>query len=177
MGGAVSKTVRRSYPKPGRVPATEPTNKNRLPESHRTKEIERDDTGDPHFLANLSRLGPVCVSLSMETSRPDPMGSTTNRLLEPRAKPEFEALSPHLSKNHPYSSTLTELLNQRKSARTKEDLEELSKDFDIELDKLESLARFITSPSVISTAIDSVGIDGEGSITTAVWVEPDSVKL
>lgn len=117
------------------------------------------------------------------------MGSRTNRLFESRAKPKFE----DLSKNHLYSSTLTELLNQRKSARTKKGLEKLSEDFDIELDKLESLARFITSPSVISTAIDSVGIDGEGSITTvrglciavifshlshfqAVWVEPD-VKL
>jgi len=109
----------------------------------------------------------------MEPTPPESMSSRTNRLFESRAKPEFEALSPHLSRNHPYSSTLTKLLNQRKSARTKKDLERLSKDFDIELDKLESLARFITSPSVISTAIDSVGTDGEGSITTAVWVEPD----
>lgn len=117
------------------------------------------------------------------------MGSTTNRLFLSRARPEFEASSPHLPKNHLYSSTLTELLNQRKSARTQKDLEQLSKDFGIELDKLESLARFVTSPSVIATTIHSVGKDGEGSITSvcgvcitvifshldhfqAVWVEP-----
>jgi len=168
MGSAASKTARR-YPKPSRVIATEPTYKNRLPDSHRTKEIEQD-AGDPHFLANLSRLGPVRVNHSMETTRPDLMGSTTNRLFESRAKPEFEALSPHhLPKNHLYSSTLTELLNQRKSAHTQKDLEKLSKEFGIELDKLESLVRFITSPSA---AIQSVGKDGEGSKSTAVWVEP-----
>ena len=85
MGSAASKTARRS-PKPSnRLTATEPTNKNRLPDSHRTKgqnstsyrqislancvEIEQD-ARDPHFLANLSRLGPVRVNHSMETIRP-----------------------------------------------------------------------------------------------------------
>ena len=96
----------------------------------------------------------------------DPMGSTTNRLFESRAKLEFESSSPHLPKNHLYSSTLTELLNQRKSAHTQKELEKLSKEFGIELDKLESLVRFVTSPSVIGTAIHSVGKDGEGSMST-----------
>lgn len=85
MGSTASKTARR-YPKPSRVSATEPINKNRLPDSHRSKgqnstsyyrqisltifvEIEQD-AGDPHFLANLSRLGPVRVNHSMETTRP-----------------------------------------------------------------------------------------------------------
>lgn len=93
------------------------------------------------------------------------MSSTTNRLFESRAKPEFEASSPHLPKNHLYSSTLTELLNQRKSVHTQMDLEKLSKEFGIELDKLESLVRFVTSPSVIGTAIHSVRKDGERSIS------------
>ena len=94
------------------------------------------------------------------------MGSLTNHLFESRAKPEFEASSPHLLKNHLYSSTLTELLNRRKSACTQKDFEKLSKDFGIELDKLESLTRFVTSPSVIGTAIHSVRKEGDGSITT-----------
>lgn len=85
MGSAASKTARRCL-KPSRVTAMEPTNKNRLPDSHRTKsqnstsyyrqiglaicvEIEQD-TGDPHFLANLSRLGPVRINHSMETTHP-----------------------------------------------------------------------------------------------------------
>lgn len=94
------------------------------------------------------------------------MGSTTNRLFESRAKPEFEASSPHLPKNHLYSSTLTELLNQRKSAHTQKDLEKLSKEFGVELDKVESLVRFVTSPSVIGTAIHSEGKDGKSSMST-----------
>jgi len=100
------------------------------------------------------------------------MGSTTNRLFESRAKPEFEASFPQLPKNHLYSSTLTELLNQRKSAHTQRDIEKLSKEFGLDLDKVESLVRFVTSPSVIGTAIHSVGKDGEESMSTAVWVEP-----
>jgi len=117
----------------------------------------------------------------------DPMGSTTSRLFESRSKPEFEASSPHLAKNHLYSSILTEVLNQRKSAHTQKDVEKLSKEFGIELDKLESLARYVTGPSVINTAI---GKDGEGVMITvrhlriaitfsvtyfcfqAVWIEP-----
>ena len=92
------------------------------------------------------------------------MGSTTNRLFESRAK--FEASSPYLPKNHLYSSTLTEVLNQRKSAQTQKDLEKLSKEFGIELDKLESLAHFVTSPSVIGTAIHAVGKGAERSMST-----------
>jgi hypothetical protein len=94
------------------------------------------------------------------------MGSTTNRLFESRAKPEFEASSSHIPKNHLYSSTLTELLNQRKSAHTQKDLEKLSKEFGIELDKLESLVRFVTSPSVIGATIHSVRKDGERSMSS-----------
>lgn len=85
MGNAASKTARRCL-KPGRVTATEPINKNRPPDTHRNKgqnstsyyrqislaicvvEIEQD-AGDPHFLANLSRLG-VRVNHSMETALP-----------------------------------------------------------------------------------------------------------
>ena len=85
MGSTASKIARRCL-KPGRVSATEPSNKNRLPDGHRTKgqistlyyrqislaicvEIEQD-AGDPHFLANLSRLGAVRVNHSMEATRP-----------------------------------------------------------------------------------------------------------
>jgi len=170
MGSAASKAARR-YPKPSRVPATEPINKNRLADAHRSQEIEQD-AGDPDFLENLSRLGPVRINHSMETPRLDPIGSTTNRLFESRAKPEFEASSSQLPKNHLYSSTLTELFNQRKSAHTQKDLAKLSMAFGIEPDKLESLARFVTSPSVIGTAPHFIGEDGEGSVTTAVWIEP-----
>ena len=100
------------------------------------------------------------------TKAKDSMGSTTSRLFESRAKPEFEASSSQLPKNHLYSSVLTELLNQRKSARTQKDLEKLSKEFNINLDNLESLARFATSPSVVGTALHSVGEDGEVPMTT-----------
>jgi len=48
-------------------------------------------------------------------------------------------------------------LNQRKSAHTQRDIEILSKEFGLDLDKVESLVRFVTSPSVIGTAIHSVG--------------------
>lgn len=85
MGSTASKTARRCL-KPSRVTATEPINKNRLPDSHRSKgqnstsyyrqiistncvDIEQD-ARDPHFLANLSRLGPVRVNHSKETTRP-----------------------------------------------------------------------------------------------------------
>ena len=94
------------------------------------------------------------------------MGNRTNRLFESRAKPEFEAPSLHLAKNHVYSSNLTELLNQRKSAHTQKDVEIFSKQFGIELDKLESLARFVTSPSVMSTATHSTSKNGKEFITT-----------
>ena len=81
MGSVSSKTARR-YPKPSRVPITEA---NQLAESHRTKGLTstsyhgqfssvflveiKQDAGDPDFLANLSRLGPVRVNHSMETTR------------------------------------------------------------------------------------------------------------
>jgi len=39
-------------------------------------------------------------------------------------------------------------LDKRKSARTREDLEWLTKEYAIDVGKLESLTRFVTSPSI-----------------------------
>jgi hypothetical protein len=52
-----------------------------------------------------------------------------------------------------YASTLSELLDRRKAARSTQELEKLCEEYGIKPSKLESLARFVNSPSINSATI------------------------
>ena len=72
----------------------------------------------------------------------------TTRLFQSRAASEDEASSFKPAHNHLYAGSLHELLDERKSARTHQDLINLANRYNIDVDKMERLARFVTSPSV-----------------------------
>lgn len=55
-----------------------------------------------------------------------------------------------------YASVLTDLLDRRKGARSRQDLETLAREFNIDVAKLEMLARFVNSPSINSASIRPV---------------------
>ncbi|KAG6813627.1 hypothetical protein H0H92_009244 [Tricholoma furcatifolium] len=178
MGGAASK-VGRKLPKRTETPSwagvrTHPSHRTpdkplrdiRASES-RTREIERD-AQDPDFIASLNRLGPSASATAKETTQ----------LFQSSAESEHEASSTSPVHNRLHSTTLSDLLDKRKAARSPQDVERLAKQFGIDAAKLESLARFVSSPSVQSgTEQRTVEKDGEESITIqAVWIDPHLQK-
>lgn len=77
--------------------------------------------------------------------------NSTTRLFESRAKAEAAASEP--SRNRLYAFVLSDLLDRRKAVRSRQDLEKLAKEFNIDVEKLESLARFVNSPSIDKATI------------------------
>lgn len=59
------------------------------------------------------------------------------------------------------AGTLHGLLEERKSVATREELEKLASRYEIDVDKLESVARFVSSPSVDEGAVRRK-VDGDG---------------
>jgi len=177
MGNSASKAARK-YPARASVPKLAPqqapsrpeaaVQSNTLADSHRSEAIERD-AGDPDFLSNLSRLGQVQVDHHMQSIRPE--SNNTTRLFESRAR---SAAATEPAKNQLYASVLTDLLDRRKGARSRDDLEKVAREFNIDVAKLETLARFVNSPSINSASIRPVAGKSEedGFMATAVWMEP-----
>ncbi|KAG6866102.1 hypothetical protein C0991_008854 [Blastosporella zonata] len=228
MGGAASKATRKlptraeapswagaRTPHPSQPPPERPPRDRRASES-RTQEIERD-ARDPDFLANLSRLGPVRVDHHMQTI-PTVSGllasfhtvplkiaqSTavtareTTQLFKSRSESEHEASSTSPVHNRLHAASLTDLLDKRKSAKSIQDVERLAKQYGIDAAKLESLARFVSSPSVQSgSEIRTVEKEGgeesvmirvsqtqellnlwliSQPVTQAIWMDPQLQK-
>ncbi|KAF8160598.1 hypothetical protein BJ912DRAFT_316837 [Pholiota molesta] len=172
MGNSASKAARR-YPSRADIPRNAakasrpevPAQGSKLAESHRSEAIEKD-AGDPDFLSNLSRLGPVQVDHHMQSIRPHDASLRVSR------QAEAAALEP--SRNRLYAFVLSDLLDRRKAVRSRQDLEKLAKEFNIDVDKLESLARFVNSPSIDKATIRPIAGKSEedGFMAEAVWIEP-----
>jgi len=99
----------------------------------------------------------------------------TNKLFQSRAQSELEASTHQLARNHMHAATLTHLLDTRKGVTSRVELDQLAKKWNLEGEKkLESLARFVNTPSVQGgKAVKTVGKDGEEIVTMpAVWAEP-----
>ncbi|GBE80729.1 predicted protein [Sparassis crispa] len=186
MGGASSKATRQfpkpkkplwagaRTPSPGEAPqSAKPT----LPRASETRneDIEQD-AKDPQFLANLSRLGPVKVDHHMQTFR---LGAdNTQHVLQTRLQSEAEARSSHPTHNRLLAASLQELLEERKSVTTQAELEKLAKRYNVDVAKLESVAQFVNSPSVLpGSVVRTVSDDGEERITMlATWADPQHLE-
>ncbi|KAG5635131.1 hypothetical protein H0H81_012344 [Sphagnurus paluster] len=103
----------------------------------------------------------------MQTIRPKEI--ETKKLFQSRLESEHEASSHVPIHNRLHAPTLSELMDKRKAAKSTQDIERLAREYGIESTKLESLSRFITSPSVHSgTAQRTVEKDGEETFTMTV---------
>ncbi|KZT72278.1 hypothetical protein DAEQUDRAFT_664501 [Daedalea quercina L-15889] len=176
MGGAASKPSRQ-FPKTPKPPPTwagartphpdEPgvsagPNRPGPPRASETKDeaIERD-ARDPQFMAMLSKLGPVKVDHHMQTVRP--AADQAQRVFQARQRSEEDARSLAPTRNKMLAGTLYALLEERKLVTTREELEKLASRYEIDVDKLESVARFVNSPSVdegsVRKEVDKDGVE------------------
>jgi hypothetical protein len=71
-----------------------------------------------------------------------------NRMHQTRARSEIEATPSHAARNRILSATLSELLDERKQATSFKELERIANKYDMDIAKLESLARFVNTPTI-----------------------------
>lgn len=92
-----------------------------------------------------------------------------HKLFKSRAQSEYEASAPTPTRNRLHAATLSDLLDERKAAKTRGDLQRLADRYVIDFTKVENLSRFVSSPSVQGgTAVRTVGPDGEESLVMTV---------
>ncbi|OSD02901.1 hypothetical protein PYCCODRAFT_1458951 [Trametes coccinea BRFM310] len=144
-----------------------------VPQASETKsEAIENDSKDPHFLANLNKLGQVKVDHHMQTVRP--AADQAQRLFQARLRSEDQARSSRPPRNHLLAASLLDLLEERKYASKPQDLQETAKKYDMDVEKLERLARHVNSVSVdqdtVKRWIDDEGV--EHVTMMATWVNP-----
>ncbi|KAK1232982.1 hypothetical protein PQX77_003896 [Marasmius sp. AFHP31] len=184
MGSASSKAARK-LPKRSEVPswtASRPAvpphsnvgTRNGRPLASETKdEAITQDSRDPHFLANLNRLGPVNVNQPPQLMRTASV-EKSRQLLESRLRADQEASSSIPARNRVSAPTLSTLLDRRKSARSQDEVDALVQKYGIDPAKFGAVSRYVNSPSIQGgSTLRTVGKDGEENVSVlAVWVEP-----
>ncbi|KIJ17365.1 hypothetical protein PAXINDRAFT_73792 [Paxillus involutus ATCC 200175] len=183
MGSATSKTARKlPKEKPSWAGSRTPSTSGAAPEASRPRhkiplafesknEAIEADAKDPHFLSKLNRLGPVRVDHHTQTLR---AASDVQNMYRSRMQSEAEASSTQSTRNRLLASSLSELLEARKSMTNPAELETLAKRYKIDVEKLQELCRVVNTPSIDeNTVVRTTAKDGEEILTmTARWVEP-----
>ncbi|KAF7322821.1 hypothetical protein HMN09_00061400 [Mycena chlorophos] len=165
MGSASSKAAR-SLPKRPAAKQTPWPRPTEVPGASETKnQAIIQDSKDPQFLAKLSQLGQVRVDHHMQTVQ---LASAA------RIEAESDALSSSPTLNRIPAPTLGRLLDERKTVRTRRDMEFMAKRFGLDIDKLDTVTRYVNTPSVRAGSEQRiVQEDGdEKFIFPAVWIEP-----
>ena len=95
-----------------------------------------------------------------------------NRAFRSRAQSETEAASTRMPKNRLLAASLADLLEECRFVTTRGELEELAGKYGVDVEKLESVARFVNSPSVdekdIVRVVESNG-DEVATMTVGVF--------
>ncbi|KAF8212430.1 hypothetical protein K438DRAFT_1567257 [Mycena galopus ATCC 62051] len=163
--GALSSKATRSLPK--RV-TTPPWSGARAPRavdsltqtaSETKNDVIEQDSKDPHFLSKLNQLGPVRVDHHMQTVR---TAELAKQMFDSRIQSESEAAASVPTQNRLQATKLTSLLDERKSIRTRRDMEFLTQRFGIDLEKLDAISKFVSTPSVkANSAVRVASKDGQ----------------
>ncbi|KAJ7063125.1 hypothetical protein C8F01DRAFT_58277 [Mycena amicta] len=169
MGASSSKTLRVLPKRPANNPhapwsgARSPRPADSFARASETKdEGILQDSKDPQFLSKLSQLGQVRVDHHMQTVKLS------------RLQRENDATSTTPTLNHVPAPILSRLLDDRKTLHTQRDMEFLAKRFGVDLEKLDAVSMFVSTPSVhANSAQRVVQQDGDDRyIMQAVWIEP-----
>lgn len=85
-----------------------------------------------------------------------------------RSQSEIEATPSHRIRNRIVSRALSELLDERKKTNSLKELESIANKYDMDIGKLERLARFVNSPTIgESTTTRTAETNGEQIIITS----------
>jgi len=136
----------------------------------RNHDIEIDGK-DPQLLSNLNRLGQVNIRSAAGTTS---VANEVSEIYRARGIAEQQATSAKPVRNRLGAVSLSSLLDDRKFVTSQSDLAQLAARYTVDISVLESLARFVNTPSIgEGTVVRTVGDDGQEKITMqAVWTEP-----
>ncbi|BGP13728.1 hypothetical protein JCM10213_009057 [Rhodosporidiobolus nylandii] len=185
MGNSASKAA--SKAKPSRIPAFgQKTIGEQVAESHGRKapqmprasesksEAIRMDAQDPTFAANLAQLGQVKVpgkgTASYRTDNPM-LNILAERQRAEAAAEEFGYGSRTNIRNQISARTLSLLLDERKDAKTPQELDDLAREYGMQPETVAQIARFITSPSISPIELPTTD-PNETPKKMAIWVDP-----
>ncbi|CAE6516720.1 unnamed protein product [Rhizoctonia solani] len=183
MGGSASKTARKlpTRTQPSWAGARTPQP---LPEQFRTSKPEmaretkdsriESDSQDPHFMSKLSQLGQVQVPNPQLGQRLRPQSDRSFETIRAREESEQVAALNTLPSNRVLALSLSDLLDARKSAKSTKEIGEIAKSYGMDVQTLQSVARFVNTPSVDPKDVTRiVGKDGEEKTTmVASWSGP-----
>ncbi|CAE6436990.1 unnamed protein product [Rhizoctonia solani] len=184
MGGSASKSVRKlpTRTQPSWAGARTPQ---ALPEQFRASKSEmlasetKDshieyDSKDPNFISKLSQLGQVQVPNPQLGQQLRPQSDRSFNMIRAREESEQMAASNTMPPNRALALSLSDLLDARKSAKSTQEIGEIAKSYGMDAQTLQSVARFINTPSVDPKNVTRVvGNDGEEKTTmVASWSEP-----
>ncbi|CDZ97406.1 hypothetical protein [Phaffia rhodozyma] len=142
----------------------------------RTDEIERDGGKDLQFLNSLASLGQVVIpDLRDRRGAINPSVSVLqNRTLDPISFPTGSHFTPSPSSpdyhNRLEAPDLLQLLERRLLARTEEEVEDLAKAYNVDVEMMDRLGQWVNAPSVDWTKEEIVN-STDGSKSTRVWAE------
>ncbi|CAE6392491.1 unnamed protein product [Rhizoctonia solani] len=184
MGGSASKSARKlpTRTQPSWAGARTPQ---ALPEQFRSSKSEvlasetkdsqiESDSKDPHFMSKLSQLGQVQVPNPQLGQRLSPQSDRSLNMIRAREESEQMAASNTMPTNRVLALSLSDLLDARKTAKSTQEIDEIAKSYGVNAQTLQSVSRFVNTPSVDPKNVTRiVGNDGEEKTTmTASWSEP-----
>lgn len=89
-----------------------------------------------------------------------------NHVYQARLQSEAEARSFLPAKGHVLAGSLSDLLEERKLAKSRQDLVKLAKRYDVDANKVESLARYVNTPTVDPASVRRILKDDGSEVTT-----------
>ncbi|KZT54575.1 hypothetical protein CALCODRAFT_456463 [Calocera cornea HHB12733] len=108
-------------------------------------EFIKQDSQDPQLLAQLNRLGPVSVT---PQNMPFQTAQSVRMARIYQSRQANEELQETDQRNRTSASSLADMLNERKEARTQADLVNIAKDYSVDVEVLNTLARYVNAPTV-----------------------------
>jgi len=119
----------------------------------------------------LRSLGPVKVDHHMQSFRTD---TRMKDMLRSRDISEQQAASSTSTRNRLRAGSLFDLLEERKFAKSREEVVSMAEKYDVDKNVLERVALTVNSPSVVEGSLRKVvGEDGEERETVqATWTDP-----
>jgi len=98
-----------------------------------------------------------------------PAADLAKHVYETRRQSEIEARSFQTSRNHVLAPGLSDLLEECKSVKSPQSLEQLARKYDIDVIKLDNLRRLVNNPAIDPSSVrKTVAEDGEERTTMKV---------
>ncbi|GAA5978197.1 hypothetical protein JCM10908_004268 [Rhodotorula pacifica] len=185
MGAGASKQVAKATsqraaaaaqkPLPQRAPEARPPPSSRTaaPRASETKsDAIRRESEDPDFARKLAALGQVKVPTPGSAYVPRQDNAMLGILAERQRVEEIaEQTPPSKVRNLLSAGTLAHLFDERKACKTQAELDELSREFGMDPEIVERLAKHINSPSISKIALPTKDANDTPK-QLAQWVDP-----